>query len=281
MKRLFAILSAFILGLFGTSVAFASHSSSYTNLLAQIKTSETPSIPDLPEVSGDYAVPEQSNLRLRVVAHPKPNHRTPTPVVQALCTPDNESSATPSLAGWHIKQATWTYRVNYGTVPSSVGRTNAETAIDNAFATWDGQISSVAFSEGVQTGVSRPRFDGQNAVMWRRLSSSNTLAVAYMWYYPSTGELAEADLAYNSRVPWSYTRYDPVNFPSDPSCSNLSSYDVQDVGTHEVGHWTGLNDMYDAPFVDNTMYGYADSGELKKDTLTTGDKQAVTSLYSL
>jgi len=37
--------------------------------------------------------------------------------------------------------------------------------------------------------------------------------------------------------------------------------DVQDIVTHEFGHWFGLDDLYSEADYWLTMYGYADYGE--------------------
>ncbi len=231
-------------------------------------------VDDLPEVAGDYAVEGKKDLRVRVFVHPHKEKDAfkSSPVTLAACTPDVESSATVGLAGWHLPSGATAYRVNYSTVPSSVGTLSAKTAIANVFSTWDNEIVAVSFTEGSQTSVTRAKLDGQNAVFWNRLSSS-TLAVTYVWYNTTSQEAVEIDMVYNKRHPWKYTPY------TNSACGDLNSYDVQNIGTHEVGHWMGLDDMYGSSDVDVTMYGYGEKGELKKDTLTTGDINAVKVLY--
>jgi hypothetical protein len=67
-------------------------------------------------------------------------------------------------------------------------------------------------------------------------------------------------------LPWS------INDPTLGDCGgDPASYDVQNVATHEFGHWVGLGDIYDPNDSELTMYGYGALGELKKDTLATGD----------
>jgi hypothetical protein len=89
--------------------------------------------------------------------------------------------------------------------------------------------------------------------------------VTYVWYYTATGEVAEVDTAFNSRYPWAI-------FSSSGECqSSPDAYDVQDIATHEFGHWVGLDDLYDDADKDLTMYGFGAGGELKKRTLGTGD----------
>ena len=230
-----------------------------------------PEAPPLPEISGEYTVPGRPNLILRVIPHPeKPNHTTK--VTKAVCTADNDSTEVVSGAGWHLKDCTTTYRVNYASVPSTVGASAADTAFTNAFATWDNLVTDVTIVKGSSTNVKRARFDSQNAVFFGRLSSSS-IGITYIWYYPSTGEVAEVDTAYNSRYRWSYTPY------TVSACGTDNSFDLQNIATHEKGHWFGLDDEYDGAYFDNTMYGYGDLGELKKDTLTAGDTANLTAIY--
>lgn len=234
-----------------------------------------PVAPEPPEENGDYAVPNHPKIRVRVHAHPLPNaknNHNATAFILA-CTPDNDASASVGLEGWKIKSNNWTYRVNTNSIPSSV-KTIATTALTNAFATWKNLFSNPSFIQGAQTTATRARFDGQNAILWRSLP--NSIATSYMWYYPSTGALVESDLVFNNRYSWSFTSYSG----SGSACGTTRTMDVQNIATHEIGHWLGLDDMYGPNDEDLTMHGYADYAELKKDTLTTGDKTAIQSLYS-
>jgi len=63
-------------------------------------------------------------------------------------------------------------------------------------------------------------------------------------------------------------------------CSGTAgAYDIQNIMTHENGHWLGLNDLYSATDKDLTMYGYGMTGELKKDTLGLGDILGINTIY--
>jgi len=46
-----------------------------------------------------------------------------------------------------------------------------------------------------------------------------------------------------------------------------------------AGHWFGLDDVYDTSYRDATMYGYGSKWEVKKTTLTTGDKAGTFAIY--
>jgi hypothetical protein len=70
---------------------------------------------------------------------------------------------------------------------------------------------------------------------------------------------------FNKRYPWAV-------FPSSPECqSSPDAYDLQNVATHEFGHWIGLDDLFDDSDRDLTMYGFGAGGEVKRRTLGTGD----------
>ena len=51
------------------------------------------------------------------------------------------------------------------------------------------------------------------------------------------------------------------------------------IETHELGHGAGLDDIYQSPAYQETMYGYSSLGETIKRDLYTGDKTGITKLY--
>lgn len=227
----------------------------------------------IPEKNGDYADPEHPGLRVRVFVHePKQSKPDSTQSLSLVCpTDDPNSSSVVPPAGWHLPSS-WTYTLNPSSVPASVGAGNLTTIAGNAFAQWMGAAPTVNITKTASnTTVNRARYDGQNIIAWGRTSGS-ALAVTYTWYYTSTGQAAETDTIFNLKFPW---YWNATNY----ACTDANSYDAQDILTHETGHWMGLNDTYTAPYVDNTMYGYGSKGEVKKDTLTTGDIQGIQAIY--
>ena len=62
-------------------------------------------------------------------------------------------------------------------------------------------------------------------------------------------------------------------------CAYTESYDAQNILTHEIGHWFGLDDEYTDEYIENTMYGYGSKWEVKKNTLTTGDINGLQAIY--
>lgn len=230
---------------------------------------------DIPEKNGVYDVPNNPKLKVRVFVHqpkvkPEPNS---SPVLICSLT-DLDSTAPVTPTDWHLPNGRWTYLLNTSSVPTSVGASNLPLIATSSFNTWSKTTGNkVTFSLGAKTTIDRKAFDGKNIITWGK-TSIQALAVTYTWYYPSTGLVAEVDTIMNNRYAWSWTPYNPQNL-----CADKNSYDVQNILTHELGHWLGLDDEYSPSYVDNTMYGYGSKAEIKKDTLTTGDIAGISSIY--
>ncbi|MFH1866982.1 MAG: matrixin family metalloprotease [Patescibacteria group bacterium] len=253
---------------------------------------------DLPEQAGVYDVPGNPHLKLRVFVHPaknqnhekqdnkakpagkgKPAPPPPTETCSPTNTADPDSSAVVNGAGWSLP-STWVYRLNLGSVPSSVGSGNLATITDSSYNAWlnaaPNVSAAVSITRGSDTGTNRARLDGQNIITWGRTSGS-ALATSYVWYYTATGIAAEVDTIMNKKFSWKWS--DPATWPSGQTCAYQGVYDAQDILTHELGHTMGLADEYESAYQHNTMYGYGSTGETKKNTLTTGDKVGVENLY--
>lgn len=217
---------------------------------------------DLPEKDGIYAVPGRPDLKVRVFVHnPKPDTST------ALVCSDSESTSVVSPAGWRLPAGTWNYRLNLSSVPTSVGSVNLPAIADSSYGQWSSAVSGkVTFNRLADTTVSRANSDGQNIIAWGR-TQGTALAVTYTWYNRSTGLAVETDTIMNKKFKWSWN-----------ACTT-STYDAQNILTHELGHWMGLNDEYSGGFTENTMYGYGATAETKKDTLTVGDILGASALY--
>ena len=218
---------------------------------------------DFDEMTPD--TPPPPGISQRVFIHLP---RTGKPGHLGTCTlTTNDGVHDYGLAGWRLPDGGIIWTLNPSTVPASVGSAAAVTALSAAFATWtkaDGKERFVR-SEG-STAATRPRFDSVNAVLWGKISAG-AIAITYVWHYTDTEVVAEVDTVFNSHYPWAV--FDPRN--GDECQSAPDAYDVQDIATHEFGHWVGLDDLYLSLDRDLTMYGYGAGGELKKRTLGTGD----------
>ena len=146
------------------------------------------------------------------------------------------------------------------------------TLASNSFNTWSTPdvSSKVNFVKGANTSTSRARYDAQNIISWGRTSGS-ALAVTYTWYYTASGQVAETDTIFNNKFAWQWS--------SQTNCAYQGYYDAQNILTHELGHWVGLNDNYATSYANNTMFGYGSPTEVKKNSLATGDTSTVNSIY--
>lgn len=234
----------------------------------------------IPEVDGIYDVAGHPEMKVHVFVHKAPgkpvNSGKPGPGtstrVCGLASADQDSAAVTGATGWHIPTGTWTYSVNQA-VPATVTG-NVNTIANNAFNAWRGvaQLNSkITIEQGANTSVNRAKLDGQNIIAWGTTSGS-ALAVTYTWYNQSTGVVTENDTIMNNKFSWNWG-----NAGNDCAWTNV--YDAQDIMTHELGHWFGLKDHYTADYVNNTMYGYGATGEVKSNTLTIGDKLGIEAIY--
>jgi len=227
---------------------------------------------DIPEVDGVYDDPQHPGVKVRVFVHrgrpEKPVKPTPPPPVWQCGLADPNSTATVSAEVWKLPSS-WTYNLNPSSVPASVGGENLPKIAQDGFSAW-AQPSRVNFEKGLGTDVTRQAYDGQNIIAWGRISAS-ALGVTYIRYYSDTGRVVDVDTILNQKYPWTWSDLN--------TCTYLETYDAENILTHELGHWVGLDDEYTTPFVNNTMYGYGAKSEVKKDTLTTGDIDGASGIY--
>jgi hypothetical protein len=156
-----------------------------------------------------------------------------------------------------------TYYVN-----TSGGPANSLPAILLAMQTWtDVATSSFIFIYvGTTTSTAYGSNDGFNIVTFGQMGQNGTLAENSFWYDPTTGEFKDTDIQFNTSYPWA-------------TDGSIIAYDVQNVGTHELGHSLCLDDLYGSADTEKTMYGYVDAGETKKRTLDQDDIDGITYLY--
>lgn len=147
--------------------------------------------------------------------------------------------------------------------------------MDVAFQEWMNHNSNDGkyirfFDDGI-TNIetsANPSRDYTNTVSFEPLNTAypNAIAVTFYWYNRSTKGLLETDTIFNSDLPWA------INGDSN-------SYDLQNIATHEFGHWLVLGDLYSQRDSALTMYGYGGLGEIIKSTLGKGDISGINKIY--
>ena len=263
MKKLLVLVVVFLSVVIASPV-LAAHEASGAKEAAQ-----TPEASEVPERDGTYDEPTARGfVKVRVIVHKQKAQAVQNLLVCDLSDPD--STAQVSAAGWYLPSS-WTYNLNVNSVPSSVSGANLPTIASKAFGDWQSAVGGkVSFSRGSNTTVDRSRYDLKNIVAWGRTSGSS-LGVTYIRYLTLSGLVVDVDTIMNKRVPWSWSNSD--------TCANTNSYDAENILNHEIGHWMGLDDHYDTAYQNNTMYGYGSKGEVKKNTLTTGDIAGAAAIY--
>ncbi len=170
--------------------------------------------------------------------------------------PGTDCSATQNrLTGWH-----WT-------TPYSGKSASYASQMNAAGNAWDAATGANIFG-GITSGSSGTAgvYDGINQLAWVSLGASTTVAVTTTWSYRGSGEAVESDGQYNTYYPWA------TNGAS-------GAMDVQNVGTHEVGHTFGLDHPNGNGISCLTMYAYVNYGETHARTLGDGDILGIRAIY--
>ena len=143
-------------------------------------------------------------------------------------------------------------------------------AVQASFQTWeDDPESYMNYTYMGTTTLSNASLDNYNVVSWQPIDGpGGTLARTTYWYNPTTNLMTEFDIVFDKDETWSATW-------------ELGKFDIQNVGTHEVGHTLVLEDLYDLADSEQTMYGYCSIGETRKRTLETGDMAGIKYIYPI
>ncbi len=113
--------------------------------------------------------------------------------------------------------------------------------------------------------------DAVNEVYFGNLESG-TIGVTIVWGIfggpVPNRKLSEWDMVFNTDYQW-----------SDAALGEAGKMDFENIATHEQGHSIGLSDLYTSGCTAETMYGYADNGQINKRSLNAGDLAGVNNLY--
>lgn len=191
---------------------------------------------------------------------------------------------------------------------------DAENAVKQAFSTWsrsEPSLPRVKF-EAISKAEAQAAPDGKNTVVLAPIKvkgHEHDLAITLTYSDEQTGDIVEADIVVNSEYPFKLlamsaeaeaeddsrdgTERSPNPTGAQPSVSSArascqatakapscegGAYDLQNVVTHEAGHFFGLGeDMDDAS---STMYYCTSRCETHKRVLTSDDAAVMNVLYA-
>lgn len=151
------------------------------------------------------------------------------------------------------------YNVNSCYYSSSIP-SSWNTALSNARATWNSAGSP--FRINYASGAA-------NVIYASALGSNGIPASTTHTVHPNPSQPklhSSAAIRFNNYYPWS-------------TSGESGKFDVQNIGTHELGHWLCLLDMYSGADAEKTMYGYAGAGETKKRSLASDDINGINRIY--
>lgn len=185
---------------------------------------------------------------------------------------------------------------------------DASGAVTRAFGSWvesDPRLPDLSFDSGQTSSV--PKQDGKNTVSYGRIAvkgHEQDLAITVSYADDQSGEIVEADIVLNSlyaigvlvekaatQANGARDRDEDEGDDTDRKRYNPGSteqaggqqdcghrYDVQNVITHEVGHFFGLGE--DAVERRAAMFQTIDQCEIHKRVLATTDVGAIATLYA-
>jgi hypothetical protein len=137
--------------------------------------------------------------------------------------------------------------------------------IVSSFEVWDVETETEIFGSPSQGDTVAGVRDDINGISFGQ-DEPGIIAVTSIWYYTLSGEIVEVDTLFNTYYTWSLS-------------GDSGKMDLGNIATHEFGHWLLLEDLYNKPAGDQTMYGYSTYGEISKQSLESGDIAGIEAIY--
>ncbi|MEM3113041.1 MAG: matrixin family metalloprotease [Candidatus Pacearchaeota archaeon] len=141
---------------------------------------------------------------------------------------------------------------------------------------WDKQVTFDIFGNPMinyLASYNNGNLDGVNTLSFGSIADPGVIGVTTVWGIfsgnPKNRKLVEWDML-----------LDQHDFQWGDATLNASKMDLQNIITHELGHSAGMGDLYSGSCSEETMYGYATEGEIKKRNLNYGDIAGIKKLYS-
>lgn len=202
--------------------------------------------------------PVAPRVRLTVHTFPAPRSVLPSPDGGDACADANSQSRYALFA--RGRTGGMAFEISGRYAPRSVWAT-AEDAMLTSLGAWNAALGRSYFTARRNDAApARAARDGVNAIGWARLRPGTTLATTWT-YTDAGGRIIESDVFFNTAAPWSVLS----------ACDSVAAFDLENVATHELGHALGLDHVGD-PGGQATMYPTSPSGEIRKRSLTSGDR---------
>ena len=153
--------------------------------------------------------------------------------------------------------------------PEGISSTQFLLAISNAASEWDDETSASLIGDinVVTFGSTVVAPNDINAIFFADLGP-NVIAQASIWYSRATKEILECDICFNTDFAWGTN-------------GEATVMDLQNIATHELGHFFNLADIYDESKDDLTMYGYSWEGDIQKRDLAEGDILGIQKVFGV
>jgi len=171
---------------------------------------------------------------------------------------------------------------------SCVAGDNATAGIEAAFQTWENVTGSyMSFNCSGTTasspGINADKPDYENVVGWANITAEypSAIAVTVVWYLRGKKLIVDCDTALNTDSVFAWTQASIATDSNETLLTDTADYDVdvQNIMTHEAGHWLMLDDLYADVASQQTMYYMANDCELKKRSLESGDIAGIQKIY--
>lgn len=206
------------------------------------------------------------------LSHAAPRHREVVEVVSARAGLKKTSSG---------QDVFWTSGAVTVTLDPTLEQLGpgAKDAIVAAFGAW---MSSGAGVPNVTVDTTSTAggvaMDGVNRLLVGKITNpgyEHAIALTTSYFDDSTGEMLEADTVFNSEYAFDIFG---AAAPGQQAEGCDDAYDLQDIATHEAGHFFGLGEDYDDQ--STTMYVSSQFCEMHKRELTKADVSVMSGLYA-
>jgi hypothetical protein len=204
---------------------------------------------------------------------------TYTPTLTPTSTPTSTPTVTPapnsgSYGTCWSSAASWagytvSYNIERNTIPTSLGW---DASIHAAAQTWnDVNPSHFTFYNSA--------YDDVNIIYAESMSNQYDLAVTGPAHWNNWFYITHMHTAFNSDLNWDTNNTPNQNPFTLDNNGSTTTYNVQNVMTHEFGHWLELEDTYSESCNSVTMYGNIGVGDIGKISLSIHDEDAINWMY--